>query len=389
MLNRIEVKMKIVVIGAGQMSRGLIFDFLKNPKLEKLFLVDFQQQALDNTNMHFNDPRIISYKIAADDLNNLKPLFTEANGVVSAVPYDYNLALTKLAIESKTHFVDLGGNNSVVDKQFQYAADAKAAGIGIIPDCGLAPGMVSVLAAHLINKFARVDSVKLRVGGLPVNPKPPGNYQLVFSVHGLINEYIEAAQIIEDGEIKSVPSMSEVEELEFPKPFGFLEAFYTSGGTSTLPQTFKGSVTNLDYKTIRYPGHCHIMKAMIDLGFSSDDAFIHDNKSFSKRSLFEHMLQDALQSDADDVILIRATASGVKSGSRKKLQLQAIEYGDKKNGLTAMMRTTAFPAAIVLQMLINSEINDYGVLKQEVSIPTEKFIQELEERDIRLTESEN
>src|SRR6185436_14645703 len=145
-------------------------------------------------------------------------------------------------------------------------AEARAAGINIIPDCGLAPGMVAVLVAHGASKFETLDEVHIRVGGLPQDPKPPLDYQLVFSVEGLINEYIEPARVIRDGRITTVESMTEVESLDFPAPFGTMEAFQTSGGTSTLVETYLGNVRELDYKTIRYPGHCEKFKTMIDLG---------------------------------------------------------------------------------------------------------------------------
>ena len=116
--------------------------------------------------------------------------------------------------------------------------------------------MVSVLAAHGAARFSRLDELHIRVGGLPQNPRPPLDYQIVFSVEGLINEYVERARVIRGGELVEVESMTELESLDFPEPFGRMEAFQTSGGTSTLPETFLGKVRDLDYKTIRYPGHC-------------------------------------------------------------------------------------------------------------------------------------
>jgi len=198
----------------------------------------------------------------------------------------------------------------------------------------------------------------------------------------LINEYIEPAVILEDGKITTRPSMTEAEELEFPQPFGLLEAFYTSGGTSTLPKTYENKINHLDYKTIRYPGHCHIFKAMLDLGFANETEFKYKNMSCTNRELFERMLIKPLTYESDDVVLIRVTADGQKEGSHKIIQFQCIDYQDKKSGLTAMMRTTAFPAAIILQMLIRRDITDQGVLRQELSVPSEKFIKELEKRKI-------
>lgn len=375
--------MTILTLGAGRMAYGLVFDFLKNKLINKIIVVDQHQPALDSLKDHFKNPLIEFHCLKGDDLRRLKPFFEGADGAISAIPYDYNVDLTQLAIDCKTHFVDLGGNNTVVEKQFRLNDQAKGKGVGIIPDCGLAPGMASVIAAYAMDQLARVDDVQIRVGGLPLSPQTPLKYKLVFSVHGLINEYIEPAIILEDGKIKTVACMEGLETLEFPSPFGNLEAFYTSGGTSTLPNTFEGKVKNLDYKTIRYPGHCSLMKNIIDLGFTEKKStFDHDGKTFNIRSTFESMLDSILHYESDDVVLIRVTAIGHKEGSTKTITYQAIEYGDKKNNLTAMMRTTAFPAAITLQMLVEGKIKDHGVLRQEEAIPGFEYINELERRGI-------
>ena len=378
--------MHIVLLGAGRMAYGFVYDFLKNKRLNKLTVIDRSREPLEALKKRYPDPRLDIRQVEADNLNALRPLFESADGVASAVPYDYNLGLTKLAIETGCHFVDLGGNNSVVDKQFSLDAQAKQAGVGIVPDCGLAPGMVSIIAAYAADQLARVDSLKIRVGGLPLHPRTPLNYMLLFSVHGLINEYIEPTVILDNGVITTVPSMTEVEEIDFPRPFGLLEAFYTSGGTSTLPKTYEGKITYLDYKTIRYPGHCHIMKAMIDLGFCDEEKMDFNGVRITRREVFEQMLAAQLNYEDEDVALIRITARGQKSGSPTTIQYQAIEYGDTKAGLSAMMRTTAFPAAIILQMLIDGKITEHGVLRQELAIPAESFMHELEKRNIRFEE---
>ncbi len=378
--------MHILVLGAGRMAYGLVHDFLNVGGAQSVTIADQSAEALDRLADHFNDKRISIKVCDVEDTSTLRPLFGNADGAVSAVPYNYNYALSKLAIETDTCFVDLGGNNDMVTKQFGLSDTAKEKGVALVPDCGLAPGMVSIITAHAAGELARVDSVRIRVGGLPVNPDPPLNYALSFSVHGLINEYIEPAVILEDGRIKTVPSLTGAEEIEFPRPFGLMEAFYTSGGVSTLPDTFENRISQLDYKTIRYPGHCHIMKAMVDLGFADSSEIDLDGTRFVKRDLFETMLSESFKDTSadDDVILLRVVAKGNKRGAAKELRYQAIEYGDKHAGLTAMMRMTAFPAAIILQMLIGGKIKETGTLKQEVSVPPELFLRALEKRNIRI-----
>ena len=381
--------MKYLIIGAGRMAIGAVHDLLSLKSTSDVHVTDKEGVAIKEMNLRFQDDRLHTYSIHADEKEQLMPLLEQVDGVLSAVPYDFNLRLTQWAIEHNCHFVDLGGNFRVVEEQFKLSHKAKSAGVGIVPDCGLAPGMASVVAAQVISKFDKVDTLEIRVGGLPVNPKTPLNYRLIFSVHGLTNEYIEPSIILEEGKIKSVPSMTEIESIEFPEPLGKLEAFYTSGGTSTLPMTYKGEISTLNYKTIRYPGHCEKFKTMIDLGFAKEEPIDIGGIIISRRAAFERLLEETLTFEGEDVTLIRVSAQGIKDGKQKKIQYQAIEYEDKKHDLTAMMRSTAFPAIIILEMLVDGRIRDKGVLCQELSIPPDIFLQELEKRNINFEINES
>ncbi|HCA59397.1 MAG TPA: saccharopine dehydrogenase, partial [Blastocatellia bacterium] len=319
------------------------------------------------------------------------------------VNYWYNESLSRAAIETQTNFCDLGGNNYVVDAQLALDDDAKAAGINIIPDCGLAPGMVSILAMHGAARFERLDEIHIRVGGLPQRPEPPLDYQLVFSVEGLINEYIEVARVIRNGEITEVPSMTELESLEF-EGFPPLEAFQTSGGTSTLPDTFLGKIKELDYKTIRYAGHCEKFKAMIDLGLCSSEEIVADFVKVKPRKVFGELLQKNLPADGPDYVLVRLEFVGVgcrgphvsKGGTEssatndsglERLRYDIVDKQDPETGLSAMMRTTAFPASIIAQMMARGDVLARGATPQEKAIDPEKFVAELARRDIRIIES--
>jgi lysine 6-dehydrogenase len=375
--------MKYLIIGSGRMAMGIVFDLLNYTKTKEIHVTDREPNALQQMQKRYNDERLFTHQINSDNRGDMLYLMQKVDGVLSAVPYDYNYQLTQWAIENRCHFVDLGGNFHVVKQQFTLDQTAKRAGVGVIPDCGLAPGMASVVAAHAIEKLDTVDTLEIRVGGLPLNPRTPLNYMLIFSVHGLTNECIEPSVILENSDITIVPPMTGVESLDFPEPFGKLEAFYSSGGTSTLPKTYQGDIKNLNYKTIRYPGHCELFKAMIDLGFAAEEPLQINNKKFTRREIFERLLEETLTLEGEDVTLIRIIVKGISNGKHRKWTYQAIEYGDKKNDLTAMMRTTAFPAILTLEMLVDGRIKDRGVLCQELSIPPDIFLQELEKRNIR------
>ncbi len=284
--------MKILVLGAGRMGHGAVFDLIHNsPDVESVTVADFDLKKAEAVAEAVDTSRVVPRHIDAGVYSDAVDLMRGHDSVISCVNYWHNVSLSKAAIETKTNFCDLGGNNYVVDEQLGLDAEAKAAGINIIPDCGLAPGMVSILAMHGAAKFEEIEEIHIRVGGLPQKPEPPLNYQLVFSVEGLINEYIEVARVIRDGKIVTVESLTEIEDLSF-EGFPALEAFQTSGGTSTLPDTFLGKIRELDYKTIRYAGHCDKFKTMIDLGLCSSDAIDVDSQSVKPRRVFGKLLQN-------------------------------------------------------------------------------------------------
>src|SRR5918997_5930311 len=283
--------MKILVLGAGRMGLGAAYDLAHNSEgVELVTVADVDEGRARAVAETLRDGRVRAAQVNVEDHARVVELMRGHDAALSCVTYLYNLQLARAAVEARTHFCDLGGNNAVVDAELALDEEARAAGVNVVPDCGLAPGMVSVLAAHGAARFAQLDEIHIRVGGLPQQPRPPLGYQIVFSVEGLINEYVERARVIRGGELIEVESMTEVESLEFPEPFGRMEAFQTSGGTSTLPETFAGRLRELDYKTIRYPGHCERFKLLLDLGLASSVEIELDGTRVTPRRLLGELL---------------------------------------------------------------------------------------------------
>src|SRR5256714_12440286 len=303
--------MKILVLGAGRMGLGAAYDLAHSRQVEAVTVADIDLERARAVAATIGSDKISAAEIDVDNELAVSALMRGHDSAISCVTYFHNLRLARAAIEARVNFCDLGGNNSVVADELALDEDARAAGINIIPDCGLAPGMVSVLVAHGAGRFEQLDAVHIRVGGLPQNPQPPLNYQIVFSVEGLINEYVERARVIRDGQIIEVDSMTEVESLDFPAPFGRMEAFQTSGGTSTLPETFAGRVRELDYKTIRYPGHCERFKLLVDLGLCASDEVEIDGARVTPRRLLGEMLYRHLPAAEPDVVLVRLEFVGM------------------------------------------------------------------------------
>ena len=370
------------------MGFGAAFDLVHNsPDVTSVTVADFDLEKAEAVAAKVGASKIDARKVDASDDAAVVGLMRGHDSAISCVNYWYNESLSRAAIETGTNFCDLGGNNYVVDSQLALDAEAKAAGINIIPDCGLAPGMVSILAMHGAAKFDEIEEIHIRVGGLPQDPQPPLNYQLVFSVEGLINEYVEVARVIRNGKITEVESMTEVEGLAFeglPK----LEAFQTSGGTSTLPDTFLGKILELDYKTIRYAGHCEKFKTMIDLGLCSSDELVVDYLKVTPRKVFGELLQKHLPADGPDYVLVRLDFVGSKDGGTRRLRYDIVDKQDETTGLSAMMRTTSFPASIIAQMMARGDVLTRGATPQEKAIHPDAFVGELERREIKIKESE-
>jgi lysine 6-dehydrogenase len=374
--------MNAIVLGAGMMGRAIAYDLCKHSNFDSIAIADKDKKTISSVEKFLKD--IDFLKLDVEKTNDVKKQFKEYDVAISAVPYKFNYALAKTALDTKTHFLDLGGNNNVVEKERSLHKEAKTNNITIIPDCGLAPGLVSVITRDIVDQMDSVEYVKLRVGGLPQNPVPPLNYQIVFSPYGLINEYVEDAMILDRGKIINKKSMTELETIDFPKPFGKMEAFLTSGGCSTLPYTYKNTIKYLDYKTIRYPGHCEKFKTMMNLGFAEEKKVSVGNQKVAPRDLFVTLLTRYLPTSGKDVVLLRALGKGKKDGKKINLDYMMIDYFDNKNNITAMMRTTGYPTSIIAQMIERNIIKERGVFCCEEIVPCKPFFDELKKRNIQI-----
>jgi lysine 6-dehydrogenase len=382
--------LKVLVLGAGRMGLGAAYDLAHNSEgVELVTVADVDEGRARAVAETLRDGRVRAEQVDVEDHARVVGLMRGHDAALSCVTYFHNLGLARAAVEARTHFCDLGGNNAVVDAELALDEEARAAGINVVPDCGLAPGMVSVLAAHGAARFEELDEIHIRVGGLPQQPRPPLDYQIVFSVEGLINEYVERARVIRGGELVEVESLTELESLDFPAPFGRMEAFQTSGGTSTLPETFLGKVRELDYKTIRYPGHCERFKLLVDLGLASGEEVEAGGARVSPRKLLGELLSRRLPADEPDLVFIRLEFAGrlAAGGGTRRLRYDIIDRFDPLTGLSAMQRTTAFPASLVAQTMARGLTARKGAVPQERCIPPDAFVKALAARGINIDES--
>lgn len=361
--------MEIIVLGAGLMGRAIAYDLCKYSNFDNITIADKDRKTIVSAEK-FLEKQDVNFDVL--DINKKEDLikyFKKNDIAISAIPYTFNFFLTKIAIETNTHFFDLGGNNIVVNQQKSLHKKAEKNKVTVIPDCGLAPGLASVVVRDIVESFDYAEFVKIRVGGLPLDPKPPLNYQIVFSLNGLINEYVEDAIALDHGKIITKKSMTELEKIVFPKPFGELEAFNTSGGCSTLPYTYREKIGYLDYKTIRYPGHC--------------EKFIPLLKIEPRQKLIDY-LKNNLPYNEKDAVLMKVLGKVKKDDKLVDLEYTMVDYYDAKNNITSMMRTTAYPVSILAQLIEGGLIKDSGVFCSEEIVPCKPFFEELEKRNIKI-----
>ncbi len=369
---------KFLVLGAGMMGRAIAHDLVRSRGKDCLAVIDANRKACDSLRTWLG---VEVHSLDAND-KAVGRHIKDSDAVIVALPYGFNLHFMKKAIAAGAHFCDLGGNDGIVSSQLALDRQAKKAGVLCLPDCGLAPGMADVLGAYLAKQFDSVDELTIRVGGLPQHPVPPLNYQLVFSVGGLINEYKEKCKVLRNGKIALVDPMEEVEDLEF-MGIGKLEAFTTSGGAAWLPEMFKGKIRKLDYKTIRYPGHAVIFRSILKLGLADENEIA---PGISPRKVLEGQILKNLGGEDEDLVLVRVTAKGKMAGKKATRNLDIVDRFDRKNGMTAMMRTTAYPTSIIAQMVVDGTIEERGVKTPEMCVPGDLLIKEMAKRGIKVKE---
>ena len=234
---------------------------------------------------------------------------------MSAIPYYYNGPMARAAVEAGCHFSDLGGNTEIVFEQKKLHDAALAKGVSVIPDCGLAPGMVNILAAEGIRRLDHAEQVKIYVGGLPQHPEPPLNYQIVYSLEGALDYYTTPSWVLRGGKPVQVDALSELEAVEFPQPVGTLEAFHTGGGISTLPFAYEGKIDVMEYKTLRYPGHVAIMRPIRELGLLDLKPVEVKGKKVVPRDVFIAAVHPKLHKPkGQDLVALQVMVTGSRAG---------------------------------------------------------------------------
>src|SRR5438067_4585012 len=380
--------MRMLVLVAGLQGSACAYDLLQNPEVTEVRLADLHTGHLPQFLAPYSGERLIFTPLDVRDKEAVLALMRESDAAMSAIPYYFNFELAQLAVEAGVHISDLGGNTEIVFKQKTLAGAAKKKGITIIPDCGLAPGMVNILAEHGIRQLDSVESVRIFVGGLPQHPEPPLNYQIVYSLEGVLDYYTTLSWVLRNGKRTQVKALSELEPVNFGDGVGTLEAFHTAGGLSTMAFRYEGKIPEMEYKTLRYPGHAERMEAIRELGLLELDPVEVNGMKVIPREAFMAIVGPRLtKRDGRDLVALRVVVSGTKGGSPKTVTWELIDRYDEQHHISAMMRTTGFSLSITGMMQVRGEVKPAGVHTPDECVPADRYIEELRQRGITIREA--
>ena len=380
--------MKYGVLGAGRQGIAAAFDLAKFGESEQIWLTDVDEALASagarRVNQLAGRDVVIPSACDVSDAATVGNLMRQWDVCASAVPFGYNLNLTRAAIDSHCRFCDLGGSTAVVEAQLRLNSEALAAGVSVIPDCGVGPGAISNLAVYAIEQLDVAEDVVIYDGGIPENPRPPYNYAAFFNISGLINEYYGEARYIRGGELVNVPTLdeSEYERVEIPG-FGELEGFVTSGALSTMAQTYEGRLRTLKNKTLRYPGHVAFIKPLLEAGMMDPQPILVGTSQVVPRQVLAAVLGPlfAPQPGDRDVMVIHIVATGIKDGEPSTVTVDLAAHHDDVTGFTAMERTTGFHLGIVAAMMAHGE-TPHGAVPLEVAVPAGRLVEQFRIRDL-------
>jgi saccharopine dehydrogenase-like NADP-dependent oxidoreductase len=347
----------IVVLGAGKIGR-MVAHFLGFCGDYRVRIGDADQAAVDHVvdKVPGAEGRTVDFQSDGD----IDRILDGAAAVISCAPFHCNVRIAERAKQAKVHYLDLTEDVAVTRRVQELAQDA---GIAMIPQCGLAPGFITICAVHLLEGMTEVRDLRMRVGALPRFPSNMLRYNLTWSTEGLINEYCHSCEVILNGKLRQVQPLENLETLVVDGVE--YEAFNTSGGLGTLAASLAGKVRNVNYKSIRYPGHNYLLKFLLK------DLHMEDNQDQLKR-IFERSLPGTYQ----DQIVVFVSAAGTYKGRLTERTYAKTIYHQEIDGQnwSGIQITTAAGVCGVLDLLFQGELPQRGFIRQE-EVDYEKFVQ--------------
>lgn len=378
---------RYIVLGSGRQGTAAAYDLGKFGEAEVITLADRDPVQAERAAARIN--QLLGREIARPlplDVTNAAALRQALAGhhvALSAVPYYFNLDITRACIESGVSLCDMGGNTDVVWAQLELDAEARQAGVSVVPDCGMGPGLINTMGVYVMDLLDRPREVYLYDAGLPQHPEPPWNYISTFHINGLTNEYDGEATFIRGGKIVKVPTFTELELLDFP-PLGTLEAFVISGSMSTTPYTHLGKLERYENKVLRYPGHFATFEAYKRLGLFSEEPVDVNGVPVRPRDLYHTLLAPKLapkRQPVEDICVMRAVGVGEKDGRTMRVTVDLVDRYDPETGFTGMERLTGWHCAIMMGFQARGTIGT-GAHRMESAVPAAAVMDALKPRGI-------
>jgi lysine 6-dehydrogenase len=380
------------VVGAGRQGVAAAYDLAVRGDAARILFVDLDEavarDAAERVNALAGRGVASGARGDASDEAAMAAQLAGIQGLLSAAHYNVNLGLSRVAIAIGAHMVDLGGHTGIVRQQHALDGDARRARTTVVPDTGMGPGLNLSLAAYAMSRLDRPREVLIWDGGLPQRPREPWDYVSTFSMSGLTNEYDGAAFFLRGGRIVEVPAFDGLELLQFDDPIGTLEGFVTSGGLSTAPWTWQGTLERLENKTLRYPGHCARFTAYRDLGLLGQAPIQAGGMRVVPREVFHALLEPRIGAGSEpvrDVCVMRVAASGARAGRPAGAVIELVDRYDEATGFTAMQRLTGWHAAMCLELAVRGRL-DAGVVPVE-RVPGDLVVSEGRARGWDIRES--
>ena len=370
--------MRTAVLGSGLMGSVIAWDLARSKEVDEVVVAD-----IDEAKLRAVRKRTPGKKLAVEpfDIKDKKKDVAFLRGfdvAVSALPHGVVHTSDLAAVEAGAKMVNI----AFEDEQMSLDSEARKKGAVLIPGCGLAPGLGGILLAHALRELGGGDEGHILVGGLPQDPRPPFGYKLVFSIVGLLREYIEDARVYRNGKLVKVRPFSTVETVDFPSPIGTLEAFCTDG-LASLVYTMKG-MRVMDEKTLRWPGHAEKMNLLMESGFFSREKVMAGGVEVAPLEVSWAILGRKLaEGDPRDLTVMRVVAKGKRGG----ITYDMIDRYDEDNGVTSMGKTTGYTASIAAQMLGAGKVAGKGVIPPEEALQGElvsSLISELDHRGVKI-----
>lgn len=371
--------MKAAVLGSGLMGSVIGWDLARSDGVDSVVVADIDGERLESLKRKSPGKKLEVEVLDIKDSRKASSFLKRFDVAASALPHGIVHLSDLAAVEAGAKMVNI----AFEDEQMELDSEAKKSGATLIPGCGVAPGLGGILLAKGMGDLGGADEGHILVGGIPQSPQPPFGYKLVFSIVGLLREYIDDARVFRDGKLLKVRPFSTVETVEFPEPVGRLEAFCTDG-LASLVYTMKG-MRVLDEKTLRWPGHAEKMDLLIQAGyFSKEKVKVGDSVASPLEMSWAVLGRKLTEGDPKDMTVMRVIAKSKK----KQVVYDMVDRYDESSGITSMGKTTGYTASIVTQMLGAGEIREKGVVPPEKAVNgprTEKLISELRKRGVEIS----